>query len=73
MKFTRPLYRELAAHGSTKDTARDTFVAHSDFYHPICRSMVAKDLGVRLPRTLSTSLRYVMHCLTFVLFTVLCT
>ena len=25
-----------------------TFVANADFYHPICRKMVASDLGVDL-------------------------
>ncbi|KAH8044532.1 epoxide hydrolase [Aureococcus anophagefferens] len=50
MKFVRPLYRALAKSPmpGAKDLAVDTFVAHADFYHPICRKMVASDLGVDL-------------------------
>ena len=50
MKFVRPLYRAL--HKSPMDGAADlavrTFVDHHNFYHPICRKMVASDLGVDL-------------------------
>jgi len=44
MKFVRPLFRELnkVAH----QLALDTFEKNKDFYHPICKGMVAKDLGV---------------------------
>ena len=48
MKFTRPLYRELFALEDTRSTAVSTFKERASFYHPICRSMVAKDLGVDL-------------------------
>lgn len=48
MKFTRPLYRQLYALEETRNVAIQTFVQRSSFYHPICRSMVAKDLGVEL-------------------------
>ncbi|CAM9119050.1 unnamed protein product [Pylaiella littoralis] len=60
MKFTRPLYRELyALGGDTRVTAVNTFKERASFYHPICRSMVAKDLMVDLdegPRTPKRSL-----------------
>ncbi len=49
MKFTRPLYRELfALDGDTRTVAVNTFKERASFYHPICRSMVAKDLNVNL-------------------------
>lgn len=49
MKFTRPLYRELfALDGDTRSVAIHTFKERASFYHPICRSMVAKDLNVNL-------------------------
>ncbi|CAM9748652.1 unnamed protein product, partial [Hapterophycus canaliculatus] len=60
MKFTRPLYRELfALGGDTRATAVNTFKERASFYHPICRTMVAKDLMVDLdegPRTPKRSL-----------------
>jgi leukotriene-A4 hydrolase len=46
MKFTRPLYRELAKHQETRSMALSLFMEKVDFYHPICRQMVAKDLGL---------------------------
>ena len=46
MKFTRPLYRDLAAWAEQKQTAVDTFTGWAENYHPICRKMVATDLGV---------------------------
>lgn len=48
MKFTRPLYRELFALEETRSMAIQTFRERASFYHPICRAMVAKDLGVEL-------------------------
>ena len=42
MKFVRPLYSALAS--VDKDLAIKTFEKNKDFYHPICRAMVAKDL-----------------------------
>lgn len=48
MKFTRPLYRELFAFEETRSVAVQTFTERASFYHPICRAMVAKDLGVEL-------------------------
>jgi len=42
MKFVRPLYRHLVK--VDRDLAIKTFKQHSDFYHPICRAMVEKDL-----------------------------
>mmetsp|Transcript_37261 Transcript_37261/g.58137 ORF Transcript_37261/g.58137 Transcript_37261/m.58137 type:complete len:700 (-) Transcript_37261:11-2110(-) len=44
MKFVRPLYRMVAA--INKPAATKTFMDHKDFYHPICKKMVGKDLGV---------------------------
>ncbi|KAI8899592.1 leukotriene A4 hydrolase [Globomyces pollinis-pini] len=46
MKFVRPLYRSLFACQDGKQLARDTFIKHRDFYHPICATMVARDLGI---------------------------
>mmetsp|Transcript_43942 Transcript_43942/g.138725 ORF Transcript_43942/g.138725 Transcript_43942/m.138725 type:complete len:89 (+) Transcript_43942:71-337(+) len=49
MKFTRPLYRELQrseARGA-RDAAVRTFLKNVNFYHPICRKMVAQDLKVK--------------------------
>ncbi|CAK7267285.1 Leucyl aminopeptidase yscIV [Sporothrix epigloea] len=44
MKFVRPLYRALFKVDPA--LARRTFEKNRDFYHPICRSMVGKDLGM---------------------------
>ncbi|KAI4179962.1 MAG: hypothetical protein LQ348_005284 [Seirophora lacunosa] len=42
MKFVRPLYRRL--NEVDRDLAVKTFEKNKDFYHPICRGMVEKDL-----------------------------
>ncbi|KAL8972791.1 MAG: hypothetical protein Q9183_000355 [Haloplaca sp. 2 TL-2023] len=42
MKFVRPLYRRLNT--VDRDLAVKTFEKNRDFYHPICRGMVEKDL-----------------------------
>jgi len=42
MKFVRPLYRELAI--VDRDLALKTFEKNKDFYHPICKGLVEKDL-----------------------------
>lgn len=42
MKFVRRLYRELA--DADRDLALKTFEKNRDFYHPICRGLVEKDL-----------------------------
>jgi leukotriene-A4 hydrolase len=44
MKFTRPLYRELAK--KHRERAVSTFKTHWRTYHPICSKMVTKDLGL---------------------------
>jgi leukotriene-A4 hydrolase len=44
MKFVRPLYKKLAE--VDKDLAVATFKKNKDFYHPICRAQVEKDLGL---------------------------
>ena len=46
MKFTRPLYRDLFAWPEQKQVAVSTFASWSENYHPICRAMVSKDLGL---------------------------
>jgi leukotriene-A4 hydrolase len=42
MKFVRPLYRQLAM--VDRELALKTFEKNRDFYHPICRELVEKDL-----------------------------
>jgi leukotriene-A4 hydrolase len=42
MKYVRPGYRGLNA--VDRDVAVKTFREHEEFYHPICRAMVKKDL-----------------------------
>ncbi|KAH7420162.1 leukotriene A-4 hydrolase-like protein [Cadophora sp. MPI-SDFR-AT-0126] len=44
MKFVRPLYRKL--NKVDRKLALETFEKNRDFYHPICRDMVEKDLKV---------------------------
>lgn len=44
MKFARPLYRSL--NKVDRELAVKTFEKNRDFYHPICRQMVEKDLGL---------------------------
>ncbi|KAI9652214.1 MAG: hypothetical protein M1831_007123 [Alyxoria varia] len=45
MKFVRPLYRQLRDSVSIEE-ARTIFKQNRDFYHPICRGLVEKDLGL---------------------------
>ncbi|OOF92299.1 hypothetical protein ASPCADRAFT_152824 [Aspergillus carbonarius ITEM 5010] len=42
MKFVRPLFRSLQK--VNRQVAVETFEKYKDFYHPICRGMVEKDL-----------------------------
>lgn len=44
MKFVRPLYRMLSE--CDRKLAVSTFKKNIDFYHPICREIVKKDLGL---------------------------
>ncbi|KAF1730406.1 Leukotriene A-4 hydrolase [Beauveria bassiana] len=44
MKFVRPLFRAL--NEADRDLALKTFAKNRDFYHPICRGMVEKDLKI---------------------------
>ena len=44
MKFVRPLFRNL--NKVDRELALKTFEKYRDFYHPICRQMVEKDLGL---------------------------
>lgn len=44
MKFVRPLFRGL--NKVDRELALETFEKNKDFYHPICKGMVEKDLGV---------------------------
>ncbi|KAI9096655.1 peptidase family M1-domain-containing protein [Phlyctochytrium arcticum] len=46
MKYVRPLYRELNKCKNGSAVAKQTFLKHRNFYHPICAGMVAKDLGL---------------------------
>jgi leukotriene-A4 hydrolase len=42
MKFVRPLYRQLVI--CDRKLAEETFEKNRDFYHPICKGLVEKDL-----------------------------
>jgi len=44
MKFVRPLFRNL--NEVDRKLALKTFEENRGFYHPICRQMVKKDLGL---------------------------
>ncbi|TVY29225.1 Leukotriene A-4 hydrolase-like protein [Lachnellula hyalina] len=44
MKFVRPLYRKLEK--VDRKLALETFEKNKEFYHPICRGLVEKDLGL---------------------------
>ncbi|KAK6341377.1 hypothetical protein TWF696_008455 [Orbilia brochopaga] len=44
MKYCRPTYRALAA--CDRELAVKTFTEREMWYHPLCRSMVRKDLGL---------------------------
>jgi leukotriene-A4 hydrolase len=43
MKFVRPLYRGMVKMGAVQD-AVETFEKNKDFYHPICRQMIVKEI-----------------------------
>eukprot|EP00392_Amoebophrya_sp_AT5.2_P010442 g10502.t1 len=43
MKYTRPLYRSLAK--KDLNYAKELFEGNRSFYHPICQTVVAKDLA----------------------------
>jgi len=45
MKYVRPLFREL--NKVNRPLALETFEKNKEFYHPICRGMVEKDLGIK--------------------------
>ncbi|KAJ3228486.1 hypothetical protein HK099_000041 [Clydaea vesicula] len=44
MKYVRPLFRALYKCKNGKQLARETFLKHKSFYHPICQDAVTKDL-----------------------------
>ena len=44
MKFVRPLFRAL--NKVNRELALETFAKNKEFYHPICRGMVEKDLKI---------------------------
>jgi len=46
MKYVRPIYRSLTSSQMGKEHATSTFVQSRGFYHNICATMVAKDLGL---------------------------
>ncbi|KPI45124.1 Leukotriene A-4 hydrolase-like protein [Cyphellophora attinorum] len=43
MKFVRPLYRGLMSMGAV-EIARECFEKNKDFYHPICRQMIVREI-----------------------------
>lgn len=45
MKYVRSLFRSL--NKVDRQLALDTFAKNRDFYHPICRGMVMKDLDIQ--------------------------
>ncbi|CAE7561524.1 LTA4H [Symbiodinium natans] len=45
MKFTRPLYRELAKQAGRREKAKAAFAVAKATYHPITAKMVAQDLA----------------------------
>lgn len=45
MKYVRPLFRGLFK--VDRQLALDTFEKNKEFYHPICKGMVEKDLGIK--------------------------
>ncbi|KAI9323384.1 peptidase family M1-domain-containing protein [Dichotomocladium elegans] len=46
MKFVRPLYRLLYKADGGADLARETFIKHKAFYHPIAAQLIEKDIGL---------------------------
>ncbi|KAF9116751.1 Leukotriene A-4 hydrolase [Mortierella sp. AM989] len=46
MKMARPLLRSLYKAKNGAELARETFLKHKSFYHPIAAAMIAKDLGL---------------------------
>ncbi|KAK3835486.1 MAG: peptidase family M1-domain-containing protein [Linnemannia gamsii] len=46
MKFCRPLLRSLYKAKNGAELARETFIQHRTFFHPIAATMIAKDLGL---------------------------
>ena len=52
MKFVRPLYRVLFQSNMGKELAKQIFLEHHTFYHPIAAKMIASDLSVSIPFTL---------------------
>ncbi|KAF9146590.1 Leukotriene A-4 hydrolase [Mortierella sp. GBA39] len=46
MKMCRPLLRSLYKAKNGAELARETFIKHRSFFHPIAAAMIAKDLGL---------------------------
>ncbi|KAF9435403.1 Leukotriene A-4 hydrolase [Entomortierella beljakovae] len=46
MKMARPLLRSLYKAKNGAELARETFLKHKSFYHPIAAAMISKDLGL---------------------------
>ncbi|KAF9952979.1 Leukotriene A-4 hydrolase [Modicella reniformis] len=46
MKYCRPLLRTLFHAKNGAELAKETFLKHRSFYHPIAATMIAKDLGL---------------------------
>ncbi|OZJ03446.1 hypothetical protein BZG36_03179 [Bifiguratus adelaidae] len=47
MKFVRPLYRLLSRAQNGEKLAKDTYLKHKNFYHPIAGMLIEKDIGLR--------------------------
>jgi len=46
MKYVRPLYRLLNKCKNGSALAKETYLKHKAFYHPICAALIEKDIGL---------------------------
>ena len=47
MKFVRPLYRLLYKAEDGAELAKETYIKHRNFYHPIASALIEKDIGLK--------------------------
>ncbi|KAI9488525.1 peptidase family M1-domain-containing protein [Zychaea mexicana] len=47
MKFVRPLYRLLYKAEGGAELAKETYLKHRKFYHPIASALIEKDIGLK--------------------------
>ncbi|KAL1934960.1 hypothetical protein VTP01DRAFT_4100 [Rhizomucor pusillus] len=47
MKFVRPLYRLLHKAKNGAELAKETYLKHRKFYHPIAAQLIEKDIGLK--------------------------